>query len=395
MRSRAWSVTLSAILAGLAIAIIQNKVVPCIAVIQESFSIDAGVSGWLSSIFCVMGIAMAFPGAVVVERIGLKRTGLLSILFSIAGTGLGMTARSVPVLMLSRVIEGAGAGLIAIVVPALISQWFEPEQRGLPMSIWSTWQILAQSLCFLFGMSLANALGWQGVWGAGGVVAVAAAILFALFVRSPKEIDPAQESEQAQERVPLLQGLKGRAVWLVCVAMLCFTLGNFGFVTWVATAWSESFGMELDTANRYISVMYLFALPISIAFGFVLNRVNHKRFCVLSYLLYSVISAMAFLLPGRSWILPYIVVYPIVESAVCAAMWTLVPESIRDGRYVAVAMALFGFTQNIGMLLGPPLSGAVLDNFGIAAVAIPVFLPGIIGTGLVACADLNHTPKNC
>lgn len=393
MKSKAWSVALASVLAGIAIAIIQNKVVPCISVIQESFSIGSGTAGWLSSIFCVMGIAMAFPGAIIVEKIGLKRTGLLSLLFGLLGTALGLAAKSVTALMLSRVVEGVGAGLISIVVPSLISLWFAPEKRGLPMSLWSTWQIVAQSLCFFFGMSLTTAFGWEGVWVAGGVLTLVAILVFALFVRLPEKGQGYADAEPSDEKVSLTAGLKNRAVWMICIAMLFFTLGNFGFVTWVASAWSEQFALPLDTTNRYISLMYILALPISVGFGFVLNRVDHKKICVLSYALYSFVSAAAFLLPDAKWIIPYIILYPFFESAVCAAMWTLVPEAARDTRYVAVAMALFGFLQNVGMLLGPPLSGAIKDAFGIAAISLPVFIPSILGTITVALTKVS-APTN-
>lgn len=393
MKSKAWVVSLSGIFAGLAIAIAQNKVVPCIAVLQEQFSISAGTAGWLSSIFCVMGIVMAFPGAVIVEKIGLKRTGLLSLLFGVIGSALGMLANSVFVLLLSRVIEGMGAGLISIVVPSLISMWFPQEKRGLPMSIWSTWQILAQALCFFFGMSLTNLFGWQGVWGAGSIVMVAAILIFAAFVRAPSAGESFADEGEEPESVSLAQGLKSKAVWMICLAMFCFTLGNFGFVTWVATGWSRMFSMELEVTNRYISIMYLFALPASIVFGFVLNRVNHKRFCVLGYVLYAFVAAASFLLPDAKWIIPYIIVYPIFESAVCAAMWTLVPEAAGDSRCVAIAMALFGFLQNAGMLLGPPLSGAVMDVCGTAAVSVSVFVPSILGAAIVALTKLKTAAK--
>lgn len=395
MKAKAWRVTLSAVFAGLAIAIIQNKVVPCITVLQNTFEIDAGTAGWLSSAFCVMGIVMAFPGALIVEKIGLKRTGLLSLLFGLIGTGIGILADSVPLLLVSRVIEGAGAGLIAIVVPSLISLWFSPEKRGLPMSIWSTWQIVAQSLCFLFGLSLTDAFGWRGLWGAGGIITILAALFFVLFVHVPETgAGHTQEDESNARPVSLSRGLKNPAVWLVCLAMMFFTLSNFGFVTWVAPSWAVLFSMDPEVCNRYISIMYIFALPISVLFGFVLNHVDHKRFSVISYLLYALISAAAFILPSSGLILPFIILYPFAESAICAAMWTLVPEAAVDSRFVAVAMALFGLLQNVGMLLGPPLSGAVLDRFGIAAVSLAVLIPALIGTGLVALAKINKNSQN-
>lgn len=389
MKKTAWSVALAAIFAGLAIAIIQNKVVPCISVLQETFNIDAGTAGWLSSAFCVMGIVMAFPGAVIVEKIGLKQAGMLSLIFGLIGTVIGMTSHSVAVLLISRVVEGVGAGLIAIVVPSLISLWFIPEKRGLPMSVWSTWQIVAQSLCFLFGMSLTSRFGWQGMWGAGGIIAAAALLIFILFVGLPERKAIPDRMKAENDKVSVSQGLKGQAVWMVCIAMFFFTLSNFGFVTWVATSWAELFSLDLDVANRYISIMYFFALPISVLFGFVLNRVDHKRFAVFSYLLYAVVSSAAFVLPSAGWILPFIIVYPFAESAICASMWTLVPESVEEERYVAVAMALFGLLQNAGMLVGPPLSGAVKDAFGIAPIGAAVLIPALIGTVFVSFARIK------
>lgn len=398
MRSKTWSVALSAILAGIAIAIIQNKVVPCISVIQDSFSVSSETAGWLSSVFCVMGIVMAFPGAVTVEKIGLKRTGILSLIFALLGTVLGLTSSSVTMLMLSRVVEGMGAGLISIVVPSLISLWFAPEKRGLPMSLWSTWQIVAQALCFFFGMSLTNAFGWKGVWMASGAIALIAVAVFAAFVQLPTAGQGFEEStadnSAGNKPVSLVSGLKNRSVWLICVAMLLFTLGNFGFVTWVASAWSQQFDLSLDTTNRYISLMYILALPISVGFGFILNRVNHKKICVISYVLYSFIAAAAFLLPGAKWIIPYIILYPFFESAVCASMWTLAPEAVQNSRYVSIAMALFGLLQNVGMLLGPPLSGAVMDAFGTAAIALPVFIPSILGAVAVVFAKVAIPESN-
>lgn len=216
------------------------------------------------------------------------------------------------------------------------------EKRGLPMSLWSTWQIVAQAMCFFFGMSITNAFGWQGIWVAGGITVAASFLVFGLLVRLPRSPADQQEGGSEETQASLMDGLNNKNVWLVCIGMLFFTFANFGFVTWVASAWSRLFALDLETANRYISLMFIWALPISFALGFVLDRVDHKRFCVLSFFLYAFAAAAAFLLPGKGWIIPYIILYPFLESAVCASMWTLVPETVKSGRHVSVAMALFG-----------------------------------------------------
>lgn len=120
-KKAAWSASLSVILCSIAIAVLQNKVVPCLDAIQAEFSLSNAAGGWLSSIFSVTGIIMAFPAALIVDRFGVKRTCLVSLLAGCAGTLLGMTAVTAPQLIFSRVLEGvgtgAGAGLITVAAP--------------------------------------------------------------------------------------------------------------------------------------------------------------------------------------------------------------------------------------------------------------------------------------
>lgn len=134
-KKAAWSASLSVILCSIAIAVLQNKVVPCLDAIQAEFSLSIAAGGWLSSIFFVTGIIMAFPAALIVDRFGVKRTCLVSLLAGCAGTLLGMTAVTAPQLIFSRVLEGVGAGLITVAAPMTISAWFPPEKRGFPMGL--------------------------------------------------------------------------------------------------------------------------------------------------------------------------------------------------------------------------------------------------------------------
>ena len=72
-KKAAWSASFSVILCSIAIAVLQNKVVPCLDAIQAEFSLSNAAGGWLSSIFSVTGIIMAFPAALIVDRFGVKR----------------------------------------------------------------------------------------------------------------------------------------------------------------------------------------------------------------------------------------------------------------------------------------------------------------------------------
>ena len=137
---RAWPMTIAAILAGIAIAVAQNKVAPCLGVLQAAFGLDLSAVGWLSSVFSVMGILMACPAALFTNHLGPKNACVLSLVATIVGGVIGLISDSFPILLFSRIIEGMGASLIAVAVPTIIAITFPPERRGLPTGLWSSWQ---------------------------------------------------------------------------------------------------------------------------------------------------------------------------------------------------------------------------------------------------------------
>ena len=265
-KKAAWTASLSMIFCGIAIAALQNKVVPCLDAIQTDFSLSDAAGGWLSSLFSVTGILMAFPAALIVNRFGVKRTCLVSLLAGCAGTLLGMTAATAPQLIVSRVLEGVGAGLITVATPMTISAWFPPEKQDFPMGLWASWQ-------------------------------------------------------------PVAQALGNLSVRAISLSMLCFCTACFGFVTWISQCWVEHVGIGLAEADRYISLFAVISIPAIAGTGYLMDRVDHRKFCT-------------FVLPG----------------------------------YALTTCVLFNLCSNVGMLLGPPLTGWAVDrwswNGAIAAIII-------------------------
>ena len=81
----------------------------------------------------------------------------------------------------------------------------------------------------------------------------------------------------------------------------------------------------------------------------------------------SLVWAVAFFLMFRICGIPgaliMLVVYSVVESAYCAAMWTLCPQAVPDPRAGGSMIALFTIAVDLGMMLGSPLGGFFIDTF--------------------------------
>lgn len=369
---KTWPVTIAAILAGVAIAVAQNKAVPCLGVLQAAFGIDMARAGWLSSVFSVMGVLAAVPAAVLTERLGPRNACLFSLGAAAAGTAVGLAAPSFPILLLSRVLEGMGAGIITVAVPTIIARYFPPEKRGLPTGIWSSWQFVGQALCFFFGTAIAARFGWRGIWRAGLAFTGVAAVLGAAMIRMPGP-------EGDGSRPAPVQGSLGRAarhgpVQAICCAMFLFCFSCFGFVTWAPACWADTLGLGLERANQAISLFAILSIPAVLAVGWMIDRVDHRKIGRIACLGYGVMAGAAFLLPGPACMVPFTLLYPFFEGAASTSLWTIMPLTAKRAEDTAQAIALFNLASNCGMLIGPPAAGAIIQSFGWRAAALPILL---------------------
>ena len=106
---------------------------------------------WVMAMFYIIAAILAVPGAVIVGKIGLSLTFVLSLLFAVIGGFIGTIATDLTVFILSRVVEGVGFGLVSTAAVPAISGWFSPEKRGVPLGIWAMRRC---TMAFLVGPSL-------------------------------------------------------------------------------------------------------------------------------------------------------------------------------------------------------------------------------------------------
>ena len=82
-------------------------------------------------------------------------------------------------LLVGRVVEGVSIGLISVVAPTAISQWFEPRERGMPLGLWATWVPVGNVIMFNVAHPLLNTFGWRAVWWFGALLCLVALVVSA------------------------------------------------------------------------------------------------------------------------------------------------------------------------------------------------------------------------
>ncbi len=373
MKSKsAWIVVAATVFAGIALALVQNKVAPAMGVVQNAFGIDMATAGWLSSLFSLVGIVIAIPAAVILNRVGPKRGGIIALVCAILGSLVGVLTDNTTVLMASRIIEGMGVGLISVIGPSIIAMWFPEAKRGLPMSIWGAYQMGAQALMFFLGGVLTINFGWQGMWWFGLIACVLALAFYILCIKSPRPEESYADVES--EQVSLAEGMKSVSSWLISLATMLFCVGCFGFVNWIATYWSEAFSWNIDDANMWVGYFSIAGVAAAVIIGAILNRIkNRKLFGMVALLAYGAASCLGMHFIGPEFLVVFVIVYGFVDAGFPCVLWTITPQTVKKPELAGVALGVVSLGFNLGVLLGPPIIGAVVEAFGWSAGAWVIF----------------------
>jgi MFS family permease len=410
---------LSVFLASIAVAASRFKVPPVMPILMADLEASMVAGGWLMSIFSVTIIIMAIPAALLLERLGPKVTGLFALGCSLAGSIGGALAPSVATLMAARTIEGMGLAVMAVVAPSVISQWFKPEVRGLPMGIWTTWVPLGSVIMFNVARPLETAFHWRTIWWFGALLTLIAAVIYALVVTTPPRSEPEATASSPSPSSDALPRLFNRSLGLIALAFSLFAFAILGYNTWAPSYLSATLGIDVGAANLYASLMFMAAIPANVLAGWLLDRVR-KRALLLStsFFITSVLLFWSFRLESLSVVAPYMIVLGFISNLLPPAFFTLAPETMRtsmvpetmdradsatlgSGRggvkepaLASLALAAVLAGSNVGALSGPPILGALLGAGPWTWGSTCLVVVAILGTVATVIAGLRIGPRD-
>lgn len=184
---------------------------------------SASTAAILSAYFGAYAIVL-LPGGALVDRFGARRLALLGLGVFAVGAAAGAVVSSIGALIATRVVQGAGAGLVSPAALAGAVSGFPPERRGGALGIWGASAGVANLLGPLLGGLLTVALGWRANWWALVPLALIAAAGIARCV--PGVVDGEKPSIQGYtvNRVVLAATLVAALTFAVMIG--CFYLAS-------------------------------------------------------------------------------------------------------------------------------------------------------------------------
>lgn len=381
--SYAWVILVVVFLLSMAAPLNQFKVPPVLPLLIESLDFSLGSAGLLMSVFAITGFFLALPAGYILQRLGLKTTGLIAAVCLIGGSILGAFSTTGSMLLASRFVEGLGMGLVSVSAPAAIAAWFPPENRGTPMGIWAAWVPAGSMIMYLIAPRLAERGGWQAVWWFGTLFAAAAFLIYALFMRLPQEQPGAvtRAPSPGLENVSLSSALRNPQIWLMGAVFACFTYAMLAVGTYYPTFLVDQRGYTVAHAATALSLNNLAVLLSAPLFGWLSDRMGaRKRFFTVPFLALFLIVPFVFQI-NDPLIMPAIILMGAITSAIPAVVFATTPEVMEDPHLVGMGMAVLTLGQNLGMVAGPAVFGMLAERVSWTSASLsllPVLLLGFI-----------------
>lgn len=106
------------------------KASPVMMVIGGDLGLDAGGLGLIMTFYSIAALVMAFPGALVMRKIGVKAMVVISCAIMVCGTAISAFSSDSGMFLAGRAVEGIAYGLICVCGPNILPRLFPRKQMG-------------------------------------------------------------------------------------------------------------------------------------------------------------------------------------------------------------------------------------------------------------------------
>lgn len=361
-------VVLGLIMGVLTVANIGPMGLPSLApLLRDDLALSRQQAGSFLSAYYVGSLVMAFPAGWLADRLGVGRTMIIGQGLVGAFLLTMAVAPSYPLLMLAVVLAGVGYGMVNPTSTKGVMIWFPARSRATVVGLKQTGLPLGGTLGALLLPALAGPLGWRGAVAVSGAV-VGASALAALWLYGEPPRPEAAPGAPA-ERPSVRTVLTNPSLWLVSCATLLFAAVQVAWISYLSLYLQEVLGLSVVVAGFYLAQGQATGTLGRIFFGILSDRLFGGRRRIILVLAGSLSGCLALLMTTVSagtpgWALSLLALgFGLVGIGWNGVQHALLAELAgRESAGTAVGLGLA--VSALGVILGPPLFGLVVDRFG-------------------------------
>ena len=360
-------------------------------------------------------LGLLFIGGIILDKFGIRFTGLMSTILMFGGALIKWWAVSntftgelfgyqmqVIWACLGFALYGVGAEIAGITVSKVIVKWFTGHELALAMGAQVALARFGTAAALSFALPFAKNMGAVSASiGLGAAMLCIGMLSFIVYNIMDKKEDAAvaasaTEPEEGFKFSDLKLLFCNKGFWYITLLCLMFYAGVFPFLKFATKLMVIKYGVAEDIAGTIPSMLPYGTLVLTPLFGYVYDKVGKgATLMIIGSVLLTVVHAV-FALPEVNAVAVAIVMMVLLGIAfglVPSAMWPSVPKIIPM-QLLGTAYAMIFYIQNIGLSMVPIWIGKInqantdeatglidytqtmttFAGFGVVAIVIAVLL---------------------
>ena len=344
------------------------------------YGIFSGAYGYIN-----VFLLMLFFGGIILDKMGVRFTGLMSTGLMFAGAAIKWYAvnttftgemfglpTQVAVACLGFAIYGMGCEIAGITVTKVIAKWFTGHELALAMGLQVALARVGTACALFFALPIAQSFGIVSAPVMIGASALCIGMLsYIVYCVMDKKLDAssttAGESTESEEQFKM-SDLKvifcNKGFWLITLLCLMFYSAVFPFLKFATNLMIIKYNVSPDVAGMIPGLLPFGTILLTPLFGSMYDKMGKGATLMLvgSSLLTLVHVLFALPIMNIWWFAVIVMVLlGIAFSLVPSAMWPSVPKIIPM-KQLGSAYAIIFYIQNIGLSMVPVLIGNVIQS---------------------------------
>lgn len=417
-----WSALFIVAFTMMAAYYVNDVMAPLKSMLESQLHWTSGEFGFFTGAYSFLNVflLMLIWGGLILDKFGIRFTGLLATLLMVGGTTaeyIAITCYGGPaetlmgykldVLMASAgySVFGVGAEVAGITVTKIIAKWFKGKEMATAMGVQVALARIGSQAAYAVAIPIAKTYSLSTPLFIGGLVLVGGFISFLAFTFMDKKLDTQVHisSESAEEEKfsfkDVAAVVRNPGFWLIALLCVLFYSCVFPFQKFATELMITKYGVDENLAGTFAGLPALGALILTPVFGGMIDKKGKAASIMMLGAAMLIFVHCIYAIPfiHAAWVaIVLMIVLGIAFSLVPSAMWPSVAK-IFPVKQLGTAYALIFFIQNIGLWGIPALIGNVLQNYcivgtetidGIESVQYDYTLPMCIFTGIAVLSLL-------
>lgn len=343
--------------------------------VKADLGLSDTVANLLPSLVFLWFFIFSIPTSLLMNRIGRRRTVLLSLVITVAAMLVPIVARQFWMLLIAFSLLGIGNTLLQTSLNPLVSSVVKGDKLAGTLTFGQFVKAIASFMAPYLATWGATqklpsmGLGWRILFPLYMLIGIVAALL--LLGTSIQEEKPTGRPSSFGSVLRLL----GKGSVLLCFIAIISTVGiDVGINITAPKLLMERLGMTLDEAAFAASLYFIFRTVGCFSGSFILSRMKEWSFLLVSVVL-MVVSIIGLLIGQSQWMLyASIAIMGLANSNPFSIIFSRALKAVPDKQNEVSGLLIMGL---IGGAVFPPLMGVASDAMGQAG-AILCMAAGVI-----------------